>query len=184
MPIEFPSAALRLRIETELPAILEGTYRPFIAPFSKTLARELKASVISSLDGESYEIEVGHGYWWGRVLDTGRKAFFGNEFLIWFRDVRDDPRVGGGTTYPRTYQAARKLTTAEYEEGLKQNREAYRTNAPPFMLVRPNVAGFSGYQYSEQATGPVNLAFNAFMQEAAVADMREEVRRAVREAGF
>jgi hypothetical protein len=128
--------------------------RERIREFSDTIADTLTISrqPYKTAKG-SWRMRIASPYFFSGILDFGRRAVQGNPLLIWFRNIEDDPRVDGGTNYPKTYQEAglRRLTQAQYEYGLQRNREAYDAGQDPYMLVRPASREFLGFNFTTQA---------------------------------
>jgi hypothetical protein len=55
--------------------------------------------------------------------------------LVWFSNPDDDPRTRGGLEYPVRRSEARRLSKAEYDRGLEENRRRRAAGLPPYMIV-------------------------------------------------
>lgn len=192
MVFEFPSKPALETLRRSLPGLLRNTADPFVRPWSKTLAQALRFTVVKA-DEQSLRLVGATGYWWAGVLDQGRKAVYPKvkEVLVWFLDIRDDPRVRGGTKYPKTYEGARRLTKAEYLNGLEQNRINRAAGLPPYMIVRPwpgqsaskGFSGpFEGRKFSDLASPALSQALTEEVTAVLVADVREQLRKELRAA--
>lgn len=102
---------------------------------SETLRRALVFERISFRWGR---LVVPH-YWAIYQHDgRGRVTPVRAKMLVYYADPNDDPRLSGG--YPVRLSDVRRLTGAEFEEGLEKNRELYAANPgggrQQFMRVR------------------------------------------------
>ena len=104
--------------------------RPFVP--SRTLRRDMQIFY----GGREQRGVLRFPYFWAVYVHDGRGPFGprrGSEFLVWFRNPRDDPRTQGGRRYPRRERDIRKLTRAQFEEGLRRNKS--RPPGRPLMIV-------------------------------------------------
>lgn len=76
------------------------------------------------LDDREARIQIPH--YWALYVHDGRSAPFGAvqaQFLVWFRNPKDDPRLRGGIS-PVRAKDLRQLTPSEFRYWLARNREA------------------------------------------------------------
>lgn len=117
----------RLGIKKVLPKIDSATLRDAL-------------TVIIEKTGQgAYTSRLFIPHYWAVYYHDGRGAFGpkDNAVLVFFADPKDDPRIQGG--YPERANDIRKLSRAEYEFGLRKNREAYDRGDPPYMIVTKSV---------------------------------------------
>jgi hypothetical protein len=95
---------------------------------SKTLASALRVNIYNN---ETAALYIPH--YWAIFVHDGRGGFGPKNqgFYVWFRDPNDDPRLIGGKTPERLYQK-RRLTAAEYREGLRRNRRHLDNGGDPY----------------------------------------------------
>lgn len=110
-------------------------FRPMIP--SKTLQASLTYSTErgGGFRTAAAYIEIPH-YWSAFVHDgRGPVAPVSKRVLVWFADPKDDPRTSGTTAYPVRMTDRRRLTKAQYLDGLERNRERRAAGQPPYMIV-------------------------------------------------
>lgn len=75
-------------------------------------------------------------HYWALYVHDGRGSVRPRSatWLVWFTDPKDDPRLAGG--YPVRLSQVRRLTRAQFLDGLRRNREAAARGTKPFMVVR------------------------------------------------
>lgn len=83
-------------------------------------------------------------HYWAIYVHDGRGAVTPKDavWLVWFADPQDDPRIRGG--YPVRGSDVRRLTKAQWLDGLRRNQENELEGLDPYMIVR---------QYSGPARG-------------------------------
>lgn len=105
---------------------------------SKTLSDDMAFQQVDDTEGVIY---VPH--YWAHYVHDGRagKTMPPGRYMVYFPDARDDPRTSGGTRYPTRYHQvrARRLTTAEFQEFQKINKDRAAAGAPPIMVVASRV---------------------------------------------
>jgi hypothetical protein len=79
-------------------------------------------------------------HYWAEYYHDGREGFGvdDNEWLVYFADPADDPRIAGG--YPVREDDVNTLTKEQWEEGLEKNAE--RDPDDPYMIVVRSVGPF------------------------------------------
>jgi len=175
--IQIPSAAALAEIKSLLPRVVVAAYRPFVAHASQTLAAALRGKVTEG-GPDTIFLDLFTGYWWFGVLDDGRRSTRPKtkQVLVWFENPKDDPRINGGTRYPKKYEGARRLTKREYVEGLDENKRRRAAGQPPFMIVREFDAGpFPGRHFTEKATARVSAEIRETLRTILVPDIRRQV---------
>jgi hypothetical protein len=118
--------------------------RPLVP--SRTLRRSMNVFVYRN-NSELGVLEI--PYYWALHVHDGRGSFGVHsrarsgggrqpKHLLWFRKPRNDPRTQGGTNYPRREKDVVQMwaSQAEYQNGLKRNRERYKQGKEPYMVVR------------------------------------------------
>lgn len=111
-------------------------YKPTIP--SKTLRRALHFTTsvpvgFSSGTWPRAELRIPH--YWSVIAHEGRGPVrpVQARVLVWFANPKNDPRNRDG--YPVRLEDRRRLTAAEYEQGLWMNRLRAMQGLPPYMIV-------------------------------------------------
>lgn len=108
---------------------------PAVQDASFTLARYLTAEVEEDRPGMIVAaLSVPH--FWAKFLHDGRGPVRPQSasFLVWFRNVLDDPRLRGGR-YPQRNSQVRHLTKQQWQFWLNENRLARARRVPEPMIV-------------------------------------------------
>lgn len=102
---------------------------------SETLRNSLQLDVSANLVEPRAVLFLPH--YWAIYLHDGRGpvAPVTKRWLVWFQNPADDPRTAGGRNYPVRAADARRLTPAEWEAGLEENRERRARGLEPYMIV-------------------------------------------------
>ncbi len=128
--------AFNRRVLLRMLRLARDRVRPLVP--SRTLRRDMQLFVDRSERGI-----LQFPYYWAVYVHDGRGPFGVHSrarrgrrkpsVIVWFKNPKDDPRTNGGRDYPRRERQVRQLTRAQYEEGLKRNRQ--RSKGNPFMVV-------------------------------------------------
>ena len=82
----------------------------------------------------------------GRGRITPKRA----KWLVWFPDIKNDPRVAGGSDYPVRMSQIKRLTRAQWVAGLAENRRRRAAGLEPFMVVSKASGPARGVPFFEQ----------------------------------
>lgn len=134
---------------------------------SRRLRATLRRLPGSTLLGDGQEVRITLEYpeYWAVWLHDGHgpiNAQVGRK-LVFYDNPNDDPRIRpipGG--YPTRASSARRLTAAEFQEGLRQNRLRAAQGRDPFMWVVDSVGPFVGYKWLEGG-GTFNEGMRGFL---------------------
>ena len=98
---------------------------------SKTLRAALRFEVDQLLRG----VDLFVPHYWAIYLHDGRGVVRPKRasVLVWFPNIRNDPRVAGGLQYPIRVNQIRKLTKAQFRKGLELNKT--RPKDDPYMVI-------------------------------------------------
>jgi hypothetical protein len=112
---------------------------PRVMSVSKMLADSLDYFVEMDV-GQTY-VEVPH--YWALYLHDGRNPFEPRrsrksdgkkiQFLVWFADPKDDPRLAGG--YPVRADDIKQLSQEDFARCLQINTERHAAGQAPFMFM-------------------------------------------------
>ena len=125
-------------------------------------------------------------YYWAKFLDQGRGPVspVRAKKLIFFVNIEDDPRVGGGSDYPRTHRDIRRLTAEEFALGMEINRAlATPDNKMPFMVVTDFSGPAAGEHFFKRGMAGLNLFAAKVIREELGAYMRLQFRRVLGNQG-
>ena len=149
-----------------LTACLEEAYRAYLPRIpSRTLRRAMEVQIGRQGEGDDLGEDDGALYiphYWATYLHDGRGPVHRKTapYIIYFADIRDDPRVDGGRNYPVRASQIKKLTPSQYRAGLAKNRRNAELGLPPHMYVlkdhrgRPRPAGpAEGTRWFERKQG-------------------------------
>ena len=92
--------------------------RPRVREASRTLAR---AMTVQRLTTHTTQVFIPH--YWAVMVHDGRNPFSRPFAMVWFRDIRNDPRLLGGQT-PQRMSQLRRLTKDQFSFWLRENRKA------------------------------------------------------------
>jgi len=168
--------------------LAERRARPKIP--SRTLRRALRRLVLPGATG-GVEGVLFIPHYWAVFLHDGRRGFGSKPgaFLVFFRDIRDDPRVAGG--FPERASQIRRLTKREFDFWLERNRRHLKAGGDPFevpMVVVRHVGPAQGAHFftrgmdgflASQAAPVARNAFDAYVQEVVDRDRLTDRARAV-----
>lgn len=99
-------------------------------------SRQLRAAVELILDESDARAALFIPHYWAVYYHDGRGAVHpvSARKLVFFDNPHEDPRIPGGRRKVR-YKEERRLTRAEFLEGLRINRERAARGQRPFMFV-------------------------------------------------
>ena len=123
----------------------ESRARPQIP--SATLRRALNTSIEDAVEGMVAKLQIPH-YWAVYVHDGRSQITKSTGFLVFFRDISDDPRVSGG--FPVRASEIRRLTRDQFRAGLEANRQHLANGGDPFtapMIVVRQVGPTRGAEF-------------------------------------
>jgi hypothetical protein len=128
----------------------EGAAQARRAITSSTLRAALRVLV----DPAKREVRLFIPHYWAVYVHDGRDAFSAKNtsFLIFFANPQDDPRFPGRQT-PQRLADVRKLTPAEFQEGLRINADRRASNLAPFMFVVRSVGPTIGQFFFDNDVG-------------------------------
>lgn len=129
-------------------------------------------------------VRLNYPEYWAVYLHDGRGPVSPRNApkLIFFDNPDDDPRIRPTPSgYPTKESEVRRLSTAEYREGLRQNRIRRAQGARPYMYVLDAVGGAAGFKWLEEgsAGSPGMRGFLAQQSPAIVRRFRDYMRREV-----
>lgn len=99
---------------------------------SETLRKSLYVRKLPSKD----EYVLGTPYYWAYYYHEGRGPVepVSKQFLVWFRNPKDDPRLQSG--YPKRKSDRKRLTKQQFIEGAARNREMDPSGLTmPYMVI-------------------------------------------------
>lgn len=168
-------AALRLRIHAKdkIP--------------SKTLANNIE--VVRYNRGHKLSIP----YYWAIYVHDGRGPVTmpPGKFMVYFRNIEDDPRIRGG--YAKTRADRQHLSPGEFQYFMEINRQARALGQPPVMIVKrtvgrvspnrfftkglagvavPSISQVAQDEFSRYVTSTLRLAGIQFVKDTATALLR------------
>ncbi len=114
----------------------------------------LRAALRVLIDPSKREARLFIPHYWAVYYHDGRSAFAASNttFLIFYANPQDDPRFPGPQT-PQRLANVRKLTPAEFQNGLRINAERRASNLPPFMFVVRAVGSTTGTFFFDNDVG-------------------------------
>lgn len=132
---------------------------------SRTLEGALKVDVTVGTD--VHQITLHLPFYWAVYHHDGRGEINApaGKFLVYFPDIRDDPRVDGGSNYPHSRSEHRRLTKQQFRDFLKINRARALRGERPIMVVTKQVGPASGFFYFSDAAA--QLAQDGSLAEVA-----------------
>ena len=145
-------------------------------------ADTLRSALIVLRSAGLSEVRLHIPHYWAVFYHDGRPGFSGNPFLVYFNDPNDDPRISGSSS-PERLSQTRRLTRAEFEDGLLRNQLRRANGQPPFMFIVRQVGpaeahpffendgGMAGF--TEQVSSPQGeqaCIFDDFIQSLVVTD--------------
>lgn len=145
---DVPNAERELRFNERtirrLLILARNRVRPFVP--SRTLRRDVQL-IVNATNRKGF---LQWPYYWAGMIHAGYDTRFPvvSSVLIWFKNKRDDPRTQGASKYPRRRRDIRRLTDAQYQEGLKRNRQRPRNN--PYMIVVRYAGGAAPRPFIDQ----------------------------------
>lgn len=154
MPFTPEEMLLRAARETALAAARRA--RPLIP--SRTLRAALR--IDEEIDGTTVRAILSVPHYWALYLHDGRGPIQAKPggFLVFFRDIRDDPRVSNG--FPVRMSDIVRLTKEQFREGLRRNRQHLAAGGSPLevpMIVVRRVGPAAGVAFfSEGLAGFVD----------------------------
>lgn len=154
-------------LTAKIAALAMAWVRPKIP--SRTLQKAL--NTFQDADDHAW-VQIPH--YWALYVHDGRGPFGPTRttFLVWFRDIRNDPRLRNGVTPERATQL-RQLTRDEFKYWSKQNRLARRAGfLPPMIVARRVGKGVPGARFFESERGGGMTGF----ADRVTAAVRTEVR--------
>ena len=148
-------------------------------------SRTLRAAVTLIVEANIGQARLHIPHYWAEFYHDGRGSMNPRNArkLVFFANPADDPRK----PTPERQASLRKLTRAEYQEGLEKNRARRAQGLPPFMYVVDSVGPAAGNPFFDELAegaarrvGPSILAlFDAEVQrEVDDGDFRGESRTA------
>ena len=112
-----------------------GRARFAVESHSRTLGRAVTYYKDTETEGA---VHLPH-YWAVYLHDgRGRITMPPGQYLVWFRNPLNDPRLRGGN-YPVTRREIRRLSKVEFEFWLEENRRARRRKTPVPMIIARSV---------------------------------------------
>lgn len=103
----------------------------------RALQRSLSVKVIGT---STVKLQI--PYFWAVYVHDGRKAPVRSRessFLIWWKDPRKDPRLAPSGVTPRRAEQLRHLSSDQFQEALRQHREAIAQNRESPVVIVPAV---------------------------------------------
>jgi len=102
-------------------------------------SRTLKAAVELIVDENAMRADLFIPHFWAIWYHDGRGRVSPKNArkLVFFDNPENDPRTRGAS--PRNRGQVRRLTRAEYEEGLRINQQRFEAGLRPFMFVVDSV---------------------------------------------
>jgi len=140
----------------------------------------LRHSVKYSVDPRNLTLTVYSPEHWAIYYHQGRSGVSG-PVMVYFRDPAWDPRItkGGYYNYPVSVGSTKKLTKAQYRDGMRQNRRWEEDNPDggpmQWMVVTRHVGPTTGVPYMKMAKPAIRKAGKRLMKEAGVKDIRQEI---------
>jgi hypothetical protein len=142
---------------------------------SAALRRSLTSRIEETLEGMLAVLSIPH--YWAIYLHDGRGPIEKGPtdgFLVFFKNPEEDPRIAGG--YPVRASDIRRLTKAQWQEGLRRNRDHLRNGGDIFdvpMIVVKRVGpaqgafwftqGMAGFDI--EAGAIISARFDAYIQD-------------------
>jgi hypothetical protein len=115
-------------------------------------SRTLRDALRLHIDTENFQVDVYLPHYWAIYEHDGRGPIdmAPGKYMIYFPDIRDDPRVDGGTNYPITSpRERRKLTKEEFVQFAEENKRRGKDN--PIMVVASHVGPSAGTYFFTRA---------------------------------
>lgn len=125
----------------------------------------LRAAMQLIIEESELRARVFVPHYWAVYLHDGHTGInpVSARKLVFFDDWRDDPRRGG--TRPERFSQERRLTKAEYEEGLRINAERAARGQRPFMYVVDSTRPVKGKPWFDRmAQGASNRVGSAALR--------------------
>ena len=130
--------AFTRRLVTKLGRAAIKKARPGIP--SRALRKALNLFVLNNLIAR---MQIPH--YWAIYVHDGRGPFSAGsrggpaQFLVWFRNPREDPRLVPSGVTPVRARNRRRLTREQFLRGLEANAEAKELGLPPPMIITRRV---------------------------------------------
>ena len=157
---------------------------------SRTLEKALRIKQAVTRPGRGAQLFIPH--YWALYAHDGRRGFTAigpRKFLVFFADPRNDPRTDGGRDYPVRVSQVKKLTKAQFDKGMRINRQREKQGEPPFsyMKVLKSVGPARGTPFFEmlntvapslqfEAHRFVGSMFSEFMQREVIVNEKKTAK--------
>ncbi len=131
----------------------------------KVTSRTLKLQLRLDFDTLLRFVDIYVPHYWALIHHDGRKSVkpVTARKLVWFPDIRNDPRVAGGLQYPIRMDQRRRLTKAQFKAGVLRNK-----TQPGFMVI-------------SKKSGPTKRPNNPFFVEGTGPEFKRDVDAAALE---
>lgn len=141
---------------------LDGLYERLLTKFGERELRHIKREVGSKTLRKAMELFLEFSkeqarlyipHYWALYYHDGHGTITPKRArkLVFFDNPKDDPRLDGGKTPERESQV-RRLTKAQYDEGIRRNRLRARRGLRPFMYVVDSVGPNPGDPFFERGS--------------------------------
>lgn len=104
-------------------------------------SRTLQSALVVSTSLSPLRIRLHLPHYWAIYHHEGRDAitFPPGKYMVFFPDIKDDPRVDGGASYPVTRADRRHLTREQFRYFSAINRHRKAAGQDPIMVVTSRV---------------------------------------------
>jgi hypothetical protein len=144
---------------------------------SKDLVRSLSFFEEEFVEGVHARGIIFVPQYWAEYVHDGRRRISlpRGRFLCFFPNKADDPRTTGGMRYPTRYSqvVARRLSSNEFDDFLRQNRERAEAGLGPIMVVTSTVRGVAKIPFFDMGLKPLKF----FASEVGPGNLRVELAR-------
>ena len=115
-------------------------------------SRNIRDDLKYTINKSAQTVNIGTDYYWAGIYHDGRTTAYGNPLLVWFRDIKDDPRFAGfaSGSRPRKPTQIRSLTSKEFRDFQRLNRLRREQGRPEVMIVARASGPFKGVPFLEE----------------------------------
>lgn len=157
------SSASRLAMMTELARVASFNIAAEVPTRAYGRLRQSFRFIVTST-----RVIIYSTYYWARWVNDGRGSVHAKdgEWLIFFEDPKDDPRIKSG--YPRKPEQVKRLTPRQFEKALERDQ----------LIMAESVGPAEGLQFLEKGIRKSREEIPAKVQKLLQGDIRRLLRRA------